>query len=216
MTRRRVHSIAQNEVVRRFVPVAEEYCELLESGTTRRKKLLRQIAELLPTLFDLAIHLPAGRQSERIRLELEGIGKDEWRWNPFKNNERRVARENQYGRTYISTKRFFVISKRLARIFGDLDSYREIFNPYEDKDSSQTTLSNDLAEIWHDVKPDLLLFKMGTEIAMQHAVYRSALAVRIHWGSGHFAGAMKAILYALADVDDDWQYPVFARRRIHF
>lgn len=209
--RRRPRSISNDATVRQFVPAVERYCLLLETGTRRRKAFLRQVAELLPELFHLAIQLPTGRASERIRRELSWISTDAiW---PLDEKKRRIARESIYRHTVIPAKRFFAISKRLAVILGDWDRYREVFDPYKDKDLTETSVSNGLAEIWHDLKPKLLLFKMGDETSMRHAVHQWALHVRLHWGPNHFTGAMNAILFALAEIDDDWQFPEFARRK---
>ena len=207
-------SIADHPAVIRFVGLADQYCRLLETGTASHKRLLRQSAELLPELLAAAIHLPAGRKSARIEQELRLIARDVDDGYPLTDSERTRAELSRYRHTFVSTKRFFVISRRLARILGDHNLYREIFNPYNDRDFIETTISNDLAEIWRDVKPMLLLFEMGEEPAMRHAVHQWAFDVRLHWGDVHCCDAMKTIFFALKErVDNDWEYPELANRR---
>jgi hypothetical protein len=206
-------STTDDSAVIRFVRLADQYCRLMESGTTSCKRLLRQTAELLPDLFAAAIHLPAGHKSSRLARELDLVWQDVQDRRPLTDKERTRARLSRYHHTCIPTGRFFAISRRLARIFGEHNLYREVFDPYKDRDSCETTLSNALAEIWHDVKPMLLLFQMGDEPAMRHAVYRWALDVRLHWGDVHCCDALKAIFFALKRVHDDWEFPEFADRR---
>ncbi len=206
-------SISKDPTISRFVSLAQSYCDLIESGTTRQKWLLRECAELLPHLFAVAIELPPGRENKKIRQELDLITRDDWPVFGLSKAQRRKAATSRYRHTVIPTKRFFKVSRRLAKILGTHNLYREIFDPYTNKDPNETSLSNDLAEIWHDIKPALLLFQLRDETAKRHAVHKWAISVRIHWGPSHFPGALKAVLYALCDVDRDWQYPEFNNQR---
>lgn len=206
-------SIARSESVVRFANLATVYCDLLESRPLSRKKLLREAGYILPELLAAALKLPVGRESKRISDELQKcrheLEKPWW----AKPNKRKARNTHQYGHTVVTVKQFFVLDKRLRRILGKYDLYREIFNPYCDVYAIKTSVSNDLVEIWHDVKPQLLLFRTGEEAAMRHAVHRWGLDVRIHWGMNHCADEMKTIYFALTDSDDYWDVPHLEHKR---
>ncbi len=204
-TRRRIE---QDPIVQRFVGVASKFCELVESGTRRRKVLIRQFVETLPELLHLALSLPTGRKSERIAKERLAIGRE--RNDSSREHLKRpvsaAIRKSRYWDSVIPVKEYFKKARRLSEIFGEFDRYHEIFDPFRDREPIQTSLSYDLADIWHDLRGPLNLFQLKEATAKQHAVYDWSLSVRIHWAESHAADALKALLSALREVDHDWQY----------
>ncbi|OWY70749.1 hypothetical protein B7486_14180 [cyanobacterium TDX16] len=206
-------SIARSESVVRFANLATVYCDLLESRPLSRKKLLREAGYILPELLAAALKLPVGRESKRISRELRQRSYEigDTSWDVPKGPKARSS--HRYDHTFISIKQYFSLDKRLRRILGKYDLYHEIFDPYRDVYPIRMTLACDLAEIWHNVKPELLLFRTGEETAMRHAVHRWGLNVRIHWGMNHCADAMKAVYFALTDSDDYWNIPHLERER---
>lgn len=207
MKKRIRRRIDQDPIVQRFVEVASKFCELVESGTRRRKVLIRQFVETLPELLHLALSLPTGRKSERIGKERTAIGRE--RNDQIRGRLKRPIsasiRKSLYLESVIPVREFFKKARRLSDILGEFDRYYEVFDPFGEKEPIQTSLSYDLAEIWHDLKGPLNLFQLHEATAKQHAVYDWSLHVRIHWAESHAADALKALLYALREVDHEWQ-----------
>lgn len=204
-TRRRIE---QDPTVQRFVEVASKFCELVDSGTRRRKVLIRQFVETLPELLHLALSLPTGRKSERIRKERTEIGRE--RNDRLRESIKRPIsasiRKSPYWDSVIPVKEYFKKTRRLSEIFGEFDRYHEVFDPFRDREPIQASLACDLADIWHDLRGPLNLFQLNESAAKQHAVYDWSLSVRIHWGEYHAADALKALLNALRELDEDWEF----------
>jgi hypothetical protein len=203
----------RSNAVERYFKLAKSYCDLVERKDITARRLLRGCVDLLPELFCAAIDLPAGMEDKKTQREMElasrlinGI------W-PLTDADRKLAESSRLKGTVVTTKQFFALSRRLGRKLGRLNVYREIFHPFTDRDFIETTLCNDLAEIWHDVKQSLMLYQHGSRRQKLHAQYRAAGDVRIHWGKSHFTSGMKTILYALNELNDDWQFEFIVSKR---
>ncbi len=153
---------------------------------------------------------------------------DEWRLNPQQHPtfeswtpaQREQARRNRalVARRFTIAKRdfpaalrrlrqsvipvqdFFALSKRLREFLGPHDDYYIQFNPYQVEKPMRVTIANDLAEIWHDVKQDLLLYRVGTARERQEAVWSWRFGLGSHYGR-HIAHALTALTHLLADLD---------------
>ncbi len=202
--------IHTDPVIVHFVGLAQKYCDLIELGK-HRPTLLRELAWLLPEIMAAVQRLPIVPPVERIRQELLLVRYDLDGVFPMTSKDRRRARSCPFRNSVISTKRFFFVSRRLGRLLGKFDRYREVFDPYRDKDSIETTLSNDLADIWHDLVESLRLFQSGNAVAMRHAVHAWSASARLDWGRTHLPNALKAVLFAL-EGDDRWSFPESRKR----
>lgn len=195
-----------------MVDLARAYCEFVEHGTRSRKKFLSQIGDLLPQLFAAAMDLPYASCSQRIWKELGFVRELDAPSSSLTPANRRIAEQSRYRETRVSTDGFFRIIRRLNGILADKDDYFQVFNPTEKRSPMVMLLSNDLAEIWRDVKCNLLLMEVDEEAARKHAVFDWAHNVRIHWGCSHFCDAMKVIFYIYED--DDWQNRAFVPSKL--
>jgi hypothetical protein len=81
--------------------------------------------------------------------------------------------------------------KKVLERFSNLPvvEYWDVFDPLEEKEPLWNSLADDLADIYRDVKRDLLLFDAGH---VDEAVWQWRFHFLIHWGQ-HLTGAQRAI-----------------------
>ena len=81
--------------------------------------------------------------------------------------------------------------KEILERFRNLpvDVYWDVFDPLAERESLWNSLANDLADIYSDVKSDLLLFDAGHK---DEAVWQWRFNFLIHWGR-HLTSAQRAI-----------------------
>jgi hypothetical protein len=89
----------------------------------------------------------------------------------------------------ISTEQWNVIRDRFRKL--PVDGYWTIFDPskIEDKEAIYNELSDDLADIYRDIKYGLLLFDAGH---FSEAIWEWKFNFKIHWGR-HLSSAQKVI-----------------------
>ena len=73
--------------------------------------------------------------------------------------------------------------------FGNRDAYAMIFNPFQDKKPVTGLLSDDLSDIYTDLKRGLMLFEQG---AQKQAVWEWKFHFEVHWGK-HLTCAIHAL-----------------------
>lgn len=139
-----------------FVAVAGEYCTFAEN-TIRFSKVdfLDKARRLLPMVYLKMSLLP----------KFESIFDDE--------NEKFVTEE---GWNYIHQS----VKKKL----GFHDEYREVFDPltHEQVEQSTASVSDNLADIYQDLKNFIMLFNIGTEEMMNDALWECQLNFEEFWG----------------------------------
>jgi hypothetical protein len=152
-----------DDAIRAFVEEAGGYCLLIESNESSNSWTFAQacLSRLL-RLYDSALHLP--ELEPETQSLLSGISHEEWE----------SMREH--------------VGRKLAR-----DYYWEIFEPLEEQKPEPVagSLSDDLADIWRDLKPGLRECN-GTVVAIQDIVWQWRFSFETHWGH-HAAGAIAAL-----------------------
>lgn len=73
--------------------------------------------------------------------------------------------------------------------FGNLDAYAMIFNPFQDKKPVIGLLSDDLSDIYIDLKRGLMLYEQE---ALNEAVWEWKFYFEVHWGK-HITSAIHAL-----------------------
>ena len=73
--------------------------------------------------------------------------------------------------------------------FGEYDHYWEVFNPYELEPPVGASLSDDILDIYKDVKKGILLYEKNKSI---EAIWEWKFSFEIHWGS-HAVDAIRAL-----------------------
>lgn len=73
--------------------------------------------------------------------------------------------------------------------FNQYDYYWEVFNPYHLDEPVGGSLSDDILDIYKDVKKGILLYEKNEHI---EAIWEWKLGFEIHWGS-HAVNAIRAL-----------------------
>jgi hypothetical protein len=79
--------------------------------------------------------------------------------------------------------------RRIGALLGRYDTYREVFDPYEDGEPVQAMISDDLADIYLDLVNPLLEFELGQQ---SEALWAWKFNLRGHCGD-HIVDTMRAI-----------------------
>jgi hypothetical protein len=82
--------------------------------------------------------------------------------------------------------------KRVEQLLGEYDSYNEVFDPIHDKDVLVVPLSNDLAEIYEDLKGQLIEYESGDETRRKSAIWEWKFTIKGHAGD-HIVTAIRVI-----------------------
>jgi hypothetical protein len=78
--------------------------------------------------------------------------------------------------------------------FGLLDYYREIFDPYDEDAEVMGSVSDDVSDIYRDVKEGLSLFDAGGPDDLRDAAWHWRFTFFAHWGE-HATGALRALYW---------------------
>ncbi len=161
-----------------FVTVGVEYCRLLEQAMEYdRKEFVDRCIKILPLLYLKATLLPDG----------EVVSDDS-------------AEE------FVSEEAYGMISNTTASILGSKDDYLETFHP-EMKFSDTPVLANiseDLADIYQDIKNLTSIYSIGYEPTMNDALILCKENFASFWGQKlvNALGALHHIHFGEDDTED--------------
>ncbi|HOF21487.1 MAG TPA: DUF5063 domain-containing protein [Bacteroidales bacterium] len=139
-----------------FVAAANEFCKYAErSAEIKGGELLRILQRLLPYLYIRASFLPS----------LEPVFED--------GNEK-----------FVTESDWNTIHDSLKKQFGSTDEYLDIYDagPEGPDNIVQSSLSENLADMYQDIKDFLLLYQTGTEEIMNDAVWECKISYENIWG----------------------------------
>jgi len=160
-----------------FVTVAVQYCGYLENfENATESELADKLTKILPLLYLKASLVP---DTDTVNDEEPEI----------------TVTEGDY--SYISTK--------LYNVFGQNDTYLEVF--LQDMKYSETpisaSISEDLADIYQDIKNFITIFERGITENMNDALYVCMENFKIYWGQKlvNVLRALHSLKYS-ADPDD--------------
>lgn len=84
-----------------------------------------------------------------------------------------------------------------AMTFADHDIYWEVFDPYEETDPVAGSLSDDVLDVYLDVRRGLAIYGDGTNNeAVASAVWEWRFHLGVHWGD-HAVDALRALQRAI-------------------
>jgi hypothetical protein len=149
-----------------FVAVANEYCKYAEhAGELKGDEILKILQRLLPLMYLKASLLP----------DLDPIFED--------GNEKFVTESDWYR-----------IHDILKEKFGTANDYLELFDEkfIESETPVPSSLAENMADIYQDIKDFLLLYQTGTQEVMNDAIWECRLNFENIWGQ-KLVNAMKAI-----------------------
>ncbi len=149
-----------------FVAVANEYCKYAEHASEiKGDEMLRILQRLLPLLYLKASLLP----------EFEPFFED--------GNEK-----------FITESDWFRINDAFKEKFGTADDYQEVFDEKINDSEGPviSSLSENMADIYQDIKNFLLLYQTGTSEVMNDAVWECRMNFENFWGQ-KLVNSMRAI-----------------------
>lgn len=127
-----------------FVTVAAEYCAFLEGASGKlRTDFIDTVQKLLPLLYLKASLLPKCELLDDEPLE-----------------------------SYVTEEMYENLRETIAGILGDKDAYMEVFTPemaFSDEPIGKT-ISEDLADIYQDLRDFIFLFQLGVNRTMNDAL----------------------------------------------
>lgn len=149
-------SVLMNRNVVEFVTVAAEFCTFLEQAEQRsRKDFVSVSLKILPLLYIKASMLDALESNEEEELES-------------------LVTEDDYN----------VIRITVAGILGEQDDYLDVFveeMKYSDRPVLKT-ISEDMADIYQDIRNFVEVFKMGMESTMRESLIKVQQNFELYWG----------------------------------
>jgi len=161
----------QAQALRGFAAVATEFCELIDSSDEfQRNVFFEKLAVSLARICEAGVLLPLVEPATDDAADGD---------SPKSHAERCVE-----------------ISKRLKALLGDIDLYWLVFDATEPEEPTQSTLSNDLAEIYMDLRESLRSIQSDSE--ENDILWGCRFAFRTHWGR-HASGALRFILSSVFD-----------------
>ena len=149
-----------------FVAVANEYCKYAEhSSVLKGDEILRILQRILPLMYLKASLLPS----------LEPFFED--------GNEK-----------FVTEADWTLIHDTLKEKFGTANDYPEVFDErFNDSETSvQSSLAENMADIFQDMKNFLLLYQTGTKEVMNDAVWECRMNFENYWGQ-KLVNALRAI-----------------------
>ncbi|MGD2036000.1 MAG: DUF5063 domain-containing protein [Bacteroidales bacterium] len=163
-------SIQNNPVyskdVLEFVTIANEYSRFVEqSDAVELREFIDRAHKILPLLYLKASLLP----------ELD---------SKYESMNQKFVNEQDYG---------FIRDKMLKKL-GQYDSYEEVFTPLHDESDEAigASISEDMADVYQDIKDFVLLYEIGTEDVMYEAIWECAQNFRTYWGQ-RLTNALRAL-----------------------
>lgn len=81
---------------------------------------------------------------------------------------------------------------KISNLLGDYDLYSIVFDPITDADALKTTLSDDLSDIYADLKRGLIKYDIGDKQDRDVAIWEWKFHMQIHWGQ-HAVGVLRPI-----------------------
>jgi hypothetical protein len=149
-----------------FVAVANEYCKYSEHASQLKgDELLRILQRLLPLLYIKASLLP--------------------QLNPYfeDGNEK-----------FVTESDWILMHETLRNKFGTADDYLEVFDDKTNETEGPviSSISENMADIYQDIKDFLLLYQTGTAEVMNDALWECRMNFENFWGQ-KLVNAMRAI-----------------------
>ena len=81
---------------------------------------------------------------------------------------------------------------KITKLLGKYDLYSTVFDPITDADALKTTMSDDLSDIYRDLKRGLIKYDTGEEQDRREAIWEWKFNMEIHWGE-HVVGVLRPI-----------------------
>lgn len=162
-----------------FVTVSAEYCKFIEQiETINRKSFIDTALKLLPLLYIKASMLP----------ECEMIN-------------------DEYPENYVTEETYEVVRMSLRQLMADKDDYMDVFvedMKYSDQPITRF-ISEDLADIYQDIKDFVFVFSLGLNETMNDSLVRCKENFEEYWGQ-KLVNTMRALHEAKYNHTDEEEF----------
>jgi len=175
MSKNTKHDLGSSQQVTDFVTVAGEFCIFVENVPRFNKKdFLDKLRKLLPLLYLKASLLP----------KVEPFFDD--------GNEKFVTEQDWEN-----------IHEQIKTKLGYHDEYPDIYDPltHEQVEESIASISDNMADIYQDLKNFVSLYNIGNEEMMNDALWECTMNFEEYWGQ-RLVSALKAIHMVYFSGDD--------------
>jgi hypothetical protein len=155
-----------SKTVLEFVTIANEYSTFLEQADKPDiKEFIDKAHKLLPLLYFKASLLP----------ELDSKYED-------------------FCQRFITKKDYELIRKKILTKLKQYDSYEEVFDPVHQESEKPVgaSISENMADIYQDLKDFLLLYEIGTNEVMYEAIWACKQSFEVYWGQ-RLTNALRAL-----------------------
>ncbi len=151
-----IHDIVYSEKALHFVKIAKQYADLLdENEYPERNQFVLELLKTIPLLYSAIIDVPVE----------EAVYDDE--------NEKFVTEEE-----------WSAIFQKIAALMGAQNEYIDVpdNDEYDTMDVISRSLSEDIADIYQDIRDFLELYRNGTEEVMNDALWECKINFERYWG----------------------------------
>lgn len=176
-------SIVYSHEVLEFVTVAVQYCAFLEQAEgAERKSLVDTVLKMLPLLYIKGALIPKYEPLVDVMLQ-----------------------------DYVTEENYDIVRNNIAIVMGEQDDFLDVF--VEDMKYSESpilcTISENLADIYQDLKNFVCAMKDGIEETMEEALFECKCNFETYWGL-KVANTMRAlheVRYTMSDDDIEEDTP---------
>jgi hypothetical protein len=167
-----------------FVEVAQDFCRLLERKTRLSPRgFLRRVLKSTVALYGAGLKLP------NVDPDRGYHPGGQW----FEKNKRLPIQEliKLDPQVQEHSRRHKLILRKIIRSLGGELRYQIVFDPFQDRETVSSTLSDDLAGIYCDVKEGLLNIKSSRRVSSS-VIWQWKCDFESHWGR-HAVSAINAM-----------------------
>lgn len=176
MANSHTNNIVYAPVTLDFVTVSVEFCSFLESGEiSNRNEWMLTALRMLPLLYVKATLLPP--------VEIINDG---------------------FPETFVTEQDYIRVSNQISSMMGEDNIYLDVFiedMKYSDRPIS-SFISEDIADIYQDIRNFVSVYQYGLEEAMTSALYICAENFRSYWGQ-KLVNVLRALHSLVYKINDD-------------
>lgn len=161
-----IKNVVYNRDTIEFVTVAKEFCAYLEGMEgTDRKDFMNTMLKFLPLLYLKGALIPQCEHDEDV-----------------------------YPEQFVTEDGYEILRMNIVATMGDMDDYLEVFVQdmvYSDK-PILATISENIADIYQDVRDFVFSFQLGNEEVMAEALATCKENFELYWGQ-KLVNALRAL-----------------------
>lgn len=161
------------DVIKEFIVVVRKYIKLMDSvPNVPSDRFLNECNILLPQVYYLGHSLLDVFADEILNVEES----QEQRDSVFKESR--------------------ALFERLRIYMGNDDKYEQVFDPFSSKAVSEGSIADDLADIYGDLKSQLIEYESGVDLRKKAALWEWKFTMQKHAGK-HIVDVLWAIHHVL-------------------